>query len=97
MAFLLTDREEVVGYIVMGRVNSLEQNEFGLWHKDIVADLFTVSSHRRRGNMRFLLLTTLKRMRHTLETVWFQEPISEEGEKFLNKMSKETGIDYRTC
>ena len=96
-AYLLTDREEAYSYIVVGRVHSLEQDEFGLWHRDIVADMFTAADHRRHGNMRFLLNCSLKAMSHTLETVWFQEPISEAGEKFLNKVSEKTGLPYRTC
>jgi hypothetical protein len=96
-AYLLTNREEIASYIVKGRVNSLEQDEFGLWHKDIITDMFTVENKRKRGNMKLLVLSALKSMHHTLETVWFQEPISEEGEKFLNKISKETGLEYRTC
>jgi hypothetical protein len=96
-AFLLIDRKEIASYIVIGRVNTLEHDDFGLWHKDIVVDMFAVENKRRQGNMKLLLTHTLKSMRHTLETVWFQEPISEEGEKFLNKMSEETGLDYRTC
>jgi hypothetical protein len=96
-AYLLTDSEEIANYIVMGRVNTLEQDEFGLWHKDIVVDMFAVENKRRQGNMKLLLTHTLKSMRHTLETVWFQEPLSEQGEKFLNQMSEETGLEYRTC
>ena len=96
-AYLLTDREEIVSYIVMGRVNTLEQDEFGFWHKDIVVDMFAVENKRRQGNMKLLLNHALKSMRHTFESVWFQEPISEQGEKFLNKMSEETGLEYRTC
>ena len=95
--YLLIDREEIASYIVIGRVNSLEQDEFGLWHKDIVADMFTASNHRKHGNMGILLPIALKAMGHNLETVWFQEPISEQGEKFLNKMSKKTGLNYRIC
>ncbi len=89
-AYLLTNREEIAGYIVMSRVNSMEQDEFGLWYKDIVVDMFAVENKRRQGNMKLLLNHALKSMHHSLETVWFQEPLSEQGEKFLNKMSEET-------
>jgi hypothetical protein len=96
-AYLLTSDEEIANSIVLGRVNTLEQDEFGLWHKDIVVDMFAVENKRRQGNMKLLLTHALKSLHLSLETVWFQEPISEIGEKFLNKMSKETGLDYRTC
>jgi len=93
----MIDCKEVTGYIVMGLVHTIDEDEFGLRQKDIVTDMFAVENKRRQGNMKLLLTHTLKSLHHTLETVWFQEPISEEGEKFLNKMSEETGLDYRTC
>jgi hypothetical protein len=95
--FLLTDRDEIASYIVMGRVNSLEHDEFGLFHQDIICDMFTAQTHRRHTNMRKLLPIALKATGHTFESVWFQEPISDQGEKFLEYMSKKTGLPYRTC
>jgi hypothetical protein len=95
--FLLTDREEVASYIVVGHVDTMEQDDFGFWHRNIIADMFTASTHRKANNMWLLLPIALKVMHHTFETIWFQEPISEEGEKFLNKMSEVTGLPYRTC
>lgn len=96
-AYLLIDNEEVAGYIAMARVHGLEQDEFGLWYRDIIVDMYIVQSKRRQGKMRLLLNYALKSMRQTLETIWFQEPISEQGEKFLNNMSTKTGLPYRTC
>jgi hypothetical protein len=72
----------------MARVNCMERDEIGLWHKDIITDEFTVENKRKQGNMRLLVINALKSMHLSLETVWFQEPISEQGEKFLNQMSE---------
>lgn len=94
--YLLTDHEEIASYIVIGRVHALEHDEFGLFHKDIIADMFTAAAHRKHGNMTLLLPVALKDTGHTFNSVWFQDPISERGEYFLNKMAEKTGLPYRT-
>jgi hypothetical protein len=95
--YLMIDCEEVTGYIVMGLVHTIDEDEFGLRQKDIVTDMFAVENKRRQGNMRLLLNHVHKSIGRSLETVWFQEPLSQYGEVFLDKMSKETGLEYRTC
>jgi hypothetical protein len=71
--------------------------ESGLRQQLQVADMFIVPYCKKKGYMRFLLLESLKSMHERFDTIAFQEPISEEGEKFLDKMSEATGLPYRTC
>jgi hypothetical protein len=85
--FLLTEREEICSYIVMGR----DQQQ-----RDVVIDIFTIKEKRGKGNMRFLLLNALKSMNHRLDTVWFKVPLCETEWHFLESVSEQTGLRYRT-
>jgi hypothetical protein len=82
--FLLTVDEEIASYIVMGR-------------KDIVFDMFTVPTQRGKGNMHFLLRNSLEQMHRRFDTVWFKEPLHEAEWHFLESVSEETGLKFRTC
>lgn len=83
-AFLLTVDEEIASYIVIGR-------------DDIVYDMFTVPSQRGKGNMRFLLRHVLESMNRRFDTVWFREPLHEAEWHFLESVSEETGLSFKTC
>ena len=94
-AYLLVNGTAAIGYLVIGQSDLMEEG--GLRQQLQVADMFIVPHCKRKGCMRFLLLESLKSMHERFDTVAFQEPLSEEGEKFLYKISEETGLSYRTC
>jgi len=100
--FLLIKGEEAVGYIVIGRTNLAEKN----CQQPIVADMFMAMEHRevamdrirrKKSHMKFLMLKSLESMHQRFDTVKFQGPISEYGEKLLDKVAKELGVGYQTC
>jgi hypothetical protein len=80
--FLLTVDEEITSYIVMGG--------------DVVLDIFTVLAKRGIGNMRFLLFNTLESMNLKFEDVWFKEPLCETEWHFLESVSEQTGLKFKT-
>jgi hypothetical protein len=88
-AFLLTVDEEIASYIVMGQ-DKLDP-------EDIVYDMFTVPERRGKGNMHFLLRNTLEYMSRRFDAVWFKEPLTETEWHFLESVSEETGLKFRTC
>ncbi len=94
-AFLLVYGTAVIGILVIGQSDLMEEG--GLRQQLQVADMFVVPYCKRKGYMRFLLLESLKSMHERFDTVAFQEPISEEGEQFLDKIAKELGQSYQTC
>jgi hypothetical protein len=94
-AFLLVHGTAAIGYLVIGTSDLMEEG--GLRQQLQVADMFIVPYCKKKGYMRFLLLESLKSMHERFDTVAFQEPLSEEGEQFLDKISKELGQSYQTC
>jgi len=94
-AYVLVRGAAAVGYIVIGTSDLMEEG--GLRQQLQVADMFIVNYCRWKGYMRFLLLESLKSMHERFDTVKFQEPLSEAGEKFLDKIAEELGQSYDTC
>ena len=93
--FLLMRDTVVVGYLAIGKL-SLKIGEYGRSQSYIVTDMFIGHYWRKRGYMRLLLEKSLDSMHNRFDSVLFQEPISESGEEFLNRIAQETGYQYRT-
>jgi len=74
-AFLLLNRSRIVSYIAIHR------QKVGLESELLVADMFTVHSLRRKGNMTRLYREVLKNF--GLKRIEFQEPFSPAGFDFI--------------
>jgi hypothetical protein len=93
--FLLTEGETTVGYLA---INKIRFNEEGKSPQQciVVSDIFVIWSRRRCKYMTFLLLESLRSINESLDTVYFQDSLSLDGKKFLDKTAKALGVAYKS-
>jgi hypothetical protein len=92
--FLLIQGVEIIGYLHMYTSELIGERRSQPQTK--VADMFIICRWRRNSFMRFLLLKSLESINERFETVCFQEPITDQGKKFLERMKEELGRPYQT-